>query len=181
MTTTDFGVPYLAPPPEGVTVARFPDGFEIRSTTRSAATVLIAGFAIAWLIAGLMAGMRIEGRMGVAVAILLLLIGLILLGVAATSYFSAFAIGKRGSQGWVTHGTGLGKYTERFSWTDFSGIVEGVKQVEDFEASRPAQIPVAVLQGSGRQMVFADQLSSERRRFVIQAISHFCGWCGYGG
>lgn len=161
-------------PPLGMTVKQDADGFEIVATARSASPRILGGFSAVWLVFGLTALLSESRELAILATFVCLLGGIPLAAYLVGSLFGKAIVGRRGAEGWVTHGSGFLGHMERFSWLEIEAVEAGYQDIYAVDSETPQRVPMILLKGAGRQVMFGGELSAERRAFVVRVLQHFC-------
>lgn len=171
---TDRQMDWRGAAPPGVTVKREGDGFEIVTTARSASPRVLAGFSAVWLIFGLIALVSDDQEVAMTATFICLLGGIPLAAYLVGSLFGKAIVGAQGLEGWVTHGAGFLGHVERFSWQEIETVEAGFQDLYEVTSQQARRVPVIILKGAERQVIFGRELSPERRAYIVRVLKDFC-------
>jgi hypothetical protein len=172
MTSRDVDLRFK--PPTGMVVKQDADGFEIIATARSASPRILAAFSVVWLVFGLIALLSDSRELAIFATFVCLLSGIPLAAYLVGSLFGKAIVGRRGAEGWVTHGSGFLGHMERFSWQEIETVEAGFQDIYAVDSETPQRVPMIILKGADRQVIFGGELSAERRTFIVRILNDFC-------
>ena len=162
----------LTKPPSGTWVRELGGGFEIGSTTRSAAAFFLVPFTLFWSglsLGGIYGTQIVKGQFDWKISLFgipFLLGSMFLIPAALMAVCGKIIIRGSGDMASISNGIGPVCFTRHFRWSEIKRIHETLSKWQQNNRS----VPLIELERDGKPIRFGSQLSEPRRKFLLAML-----------